>query len=192
MKYPSYILLVFCLFLFSNQTVRAQRYLPGQQGIQLTTGMVDGKINKNNYLAGFLYSKYTKSENHIALGTELLNYSSSYKKTAIPVSQITVESGYYFHLFSDRKKNIFFSLGPSLMLGYETINWGEKKLSDGSIITDRDRFIYGGTLGLEIEGYITDRIVLLLNLRERLLWGSDTSNSNLRNQISFGIKYILE
>ena len=191
MKRKYYIIVSLCLCLLCfNQLVQAQRYLPGQQGVQLTTGLVDGKLNRQNYLAGFTYSKYIKSGNHLALGAELLNYSSKYIKIEIPVTQMTAETGYYFHLFSDRRKNIFFSLGPSIMLGYETINWGEKSLSDGSIITARDRFIYGGALGIEIEGYITDRLVLVLNLRERLLWGTDTSS--FHNQISVGIKYILE
>ena len=31
---------------------------------------------------------------------------------------------------------------------------------------------YGGALTLELESYVTDRIVLLAHVRERVLWGS--------------------
>ena len=40
-------------------------------------------------------------------------------------------------------------------------------------IRDRDCFIYGGALTLELEAYLTDRIALLVNARERALFGSD-------------------
>ncbi len=51
------------------------------------------------------------------------------------------------------------------------MNWGEKVLHDGSTLHDRDAFIYGGALTLDVEFYVADRIALLANLRERLLWG---------------------
>ena len=35
---------------------------------------------------------------------------------------------------------------------------------------DRDAFIYGGALTLDVECYVADRIALLANLRERCLW----------------------
>ena len=47
-------------------------------------------------------------------------------------------------------------------------------LHDGSTLHDRDAFIYGGALTLDVECYVADRIALLANLRERLLWGGDT------------------
>ena len=45
---------------------------------------------------------------------------------------------------------------------------------DGSTLHDRDAFIYGGALTLDVECYVADRIALLANLRERCLWGGDT------------------
>ena len=73
--------------------------------------------------------------------------------------------------------------------GYESVNWGEKVLYDGSTLHDRDAFIYGGALTLDVEFYVADRIALLANLRERCLWGGDTRK--FHTQFGVGIKFII-
>ena len=50
-------------------------------------------------------------------------------------------------------------------------------------------FIYGGAITLELESYITDRIVLLANVRERVLWGG--SLGKFSTQFGLGIKFII-
>jgi hypothetical protein len=50
-------------------------------------------------------------------------------------------------------------------------------------------FLYGGALTLEAETYLTDRIVLLVNVRERLLAGS--SIGRFSTQLGLGIKIII-
>ena len=54
---------------------------------------------------------------------------------------------------------------------------------------DRDAFIYGGALTLDVECYVTDRIALLANLRERCLWGGDTRK--FHTQFGVGVKFII-
>ena len=168
----------------------AQRYLPGQKAIQITGGVTDGNWNFAGYHAGIAYSSYTRSGNRWLFGAEFLNSESEINKYQLPVTQMTGEGGYYINFLSDRRNNFFFSLGFSALAGYETINWGTKTLSDGSLITNRDRFIYGGAISFEIEAYLTDRIAILLNARERSLWGSDIGT--FHNQIGIGLKYILK
>ena len=55
------------------------------------------------------------------------------------------------------------SLGRRLpdgwLLSLIHIYWGDKLLPDGSTLTDKDGFVYGGALTLELESYITDRVV---------------------------------
>ena len=81
-----------------------------------------------------------------------------------------------------------FSLASALA-GYESVNWGEKVLHDGSTLHDRDSFIYGGALTLDVEFYVADRIALLANLRERCLWGGDTKK--FHTQFGVGIKFVI-
>ena len=107
----------------------------------------------------------------------------------IPVSQFTGEGGYYVNFLSDRKKTFFLSLGLSALTGYETSNWGDKLLPDGSMLTDKDGFVYGGALTLELESYITDRVVFLINARERCLFGS--SVGKFHTQFGIGLKIIM-
>jgi hypothetical protein len=100
-----------------------------------------------------------------------------------------MEAGYYLKLFSDRRKMFFVSLGASALGGYETVNWNEKLLPNGATIDNKDGFLYGGALTLEMETYLSDRIVLLINVQERLLGGS--SVGNLNTQLAFGLKFII-
>ncbi len=67
-----------------------------------------------------------------------------YKDGKIPVAQFTAEGGYYFKILSDARKIVFVYAGASALAGYESVNWGEKVLHDGSTLHDRDAFIYGG------------------------------------------------
>lgn len=68
-------------------------------------------------------------------------------------------------------------------------NKSEKLLPDGSTLLDKDCFIYGGALTLELEAYLTDRVALLLNARERALFGSDIGK--FHTQVSLGVKFII-
>ena len=73
--------------------------------------------------------------------------------------------------------------------GYESVNWGEKVLHDGSTVNPPRPHVYGGALTLDVEFYVADRIALLANLRERCLWGGDTRK--FHTQFGVGIKFII-
>jgi hypothetical protein len=115
---------------------------------------------------------YAKHGNKWVVGAEFMGRYYPYREVRIPVTQFTGEGGYYLNFLSDPTKTVLFSLGASALVGYETSNWGKKLLYDGSKLQDKDSFIYGGAITLEMETYLTDRIVLLLNGRQRVLWGS--------------------
>lgn len=187
------ILLLLTLSLVLIEQAQAQRYLPEQKGFQVTGGFVDGfKLKSQDgqaFFSGIALSSYTKSGNRWVFGAEYLQKRHEYKNILIPVSQITAEGGYYYKFLSDPSKTIFFSVGASAMAGYETINWGKKLLFDGATITTKDNFLYGGAVSFEIETYLTDKVVLLLNARERILLGSDINK--FHTQVGVGIKFII-
>jgi hypothetical protein len=112
-----------------------------------------------------------------------------YRDISIPHSQFTVDAGYYLKFLSDWRKTVFVSVGASAMAGYETVNWNDKVLFDGATINHGDAFLYGGALTLELETYLTNRLVLLANIRERLLAGS--SVGKLNTQVGIGIKIVI-
>ena len=167
----------------------AQRCLPKMQGIEVRANMADGFNpggNDGGYSFGAALSTYTKGGNKWVFGGEYLLKNNPYKDGKIPVAQFTAEGGYYLKILSDSRKIVFVYAGASALAGYESVNWGEKVLHDGSTLHDRDAFIYGGALTLDVEFYVADRIALLANLRERCLWGGDTRK--FHTQWGVGIK----
>ena len=172
----------------------AQRCLPGMSAVEIKANMADGFYTGNSrdcgYSFGVYYSVFKGGANTWSFGGEYLQTYKPYaEKGRIPVAQFTAEGGYYFKILSDARKIVFVYAGASALAGYESVNWGEKVLHDGSTLHDRDAFIYGGALTLDVEFYVADRIALLANLRERLLWGGDTRK--FHTQFGAGVKIII-
>lgn len=182
-----------CMCFCLAKSTYAQRCLPGMQGIRITGGTVDGtKMSGNDYgyYFGLSMDTYTKSSNRFVFGAEFLNKYFAYKNEKIPMTQFTAEGGYYFNFLSDRNKIIMLSVGASALAGYQTSNWGESLLFDGSTLKNEDAFLYGGAVTFEIETYIYDRLVLFLSARERMLWG--TSTGHFHAQLGLGVKFIID
>ena len=113
----------------------AQRCLPKMKGIELKANMADGfhtsdKDNSAGYSFGAALSSYAKGGHKWVFGAEYLQWHSPYKDIRIPVSQFTAEGGYYYKFLSDARKIVFFYIGASALAGYETVNWGDKLLSN--------------------------------------------------------------
>lgn len=184
-----YLLITIALLALHAGQATAQRYLPGMRGLELRGGFVDGVQEPVNYYFGAALSTYTKNGNRRVFGAEYLSKAYAYKAMQVPKVQFTAEGGYYVKFLSDRSKTFFLSLGGSALAGYETSRWGDKLLPDGATLLSKDGFIYGGAITLELEAYLSDRVVLLLNARERCLWGS--SIGHFHTQFGASIKFIL-
>lgn len=189
----SILILTALLALFAGQA-HAQRCLPKMRGVELRTGMADGFYSDANraetgYYFGAALATYTKGGNKWVFGGEYLLRNYPYKDIRIPMAQFTAEGGYYYNFLSDARKIFFLYIGGSALAGYETTNWGEKRLFDGSRLTGKDAFVYGGALTLDLEIYVADRVALLANVRERCLWGG--SSQRFHFQFGAGIKFIL-
>jgi hypothetical protein len=188
------IFMAVALYFVLIDKTHAQRALPGMQGLQITGGMVDGIYSKDNsnesgYYFGVAMATYSKNANKWVFGAEYLRRNYPYEDGRIPVEQFTGEGGFYYNFLSSPGKAICFSIGASALAGYETINRGVKLFDDGSTLQNEDGFVYGGALTLEMESYITDRVVLLLHARKRALFGS--SNSRFQFQVGTGIKIMI-
>jgi len=169
--------------------VQAQRYLPGMRGLQVIAGAVNGLNPKKGFHAGVAYSTYTKRADRWVFGIEYIEKRHSYKDMHIPQSQFTADAGYFLKFLSDRRKMFFVSVGASAVVGYETVNRNDRMLPDGATVNNGDAFLYGGAFTIEWEIYLTDRFVLLTNIRERLLMGS--SVGKLNTQFGIGLKIII-
>ena len=184
-------MIIASLALFTGQA-HAQRCLPKMQGIEVKANMADGfKLGGNDggYSLGAILSTYTKGGNKWVFGGEYLLKNQPYKEKKIPVAQFTAEGRYYLKVLSDARKMLFVYAGASALAGYEMVNWGDKVLHDGAMLHDKDAFIYGGALTIDVEFYVADRIALLANLRERCLWGNSTGH--FHTQFGVGVKFII-
>ena len=168
----------------------AQRCLPKMQGIELNGAFVDGKPLSAAFCGGAALSTYTKNGSKWVFGGEYLQRNYAYDEgMTIPVAQFTAEGGYYQRLLTDDSKTLFVYGGISAMGGYETVNWGKTLLPDGATLQDKDAFVYGGALTLNIEVYLSDHLALMGNIRERCLWGNDTGH--FHTQYGIGLKLII-
>ena len=184
-------IIIASLALFTGQA-HAQRCLPKMQGIEVRANMADGFNlggNDGGYSLSAALSTYTKGGNKWVFGGEYLLKNQPYKEKKIPVAQFTAEGGYYLKVLSDARKMLFVYAGASALAGYEMVNWGDKVLHDGAMLHDKDAFIYGGALTIDVEFYVADRIALLANLRERCLWGNSTGH--FHTQFGVGVKFII-
>ena len=194
MRKLAFFLFVVSLALFAGQA-HAQRCLPRMKGIRLTAGMVDGfyansTSNNAGYSFGASLATYTKGGNQWVFGAEYLRRYHPYRESRIPVEQFTAEGGFFCDVLSDGSKTFFLSAGVSALAGYETVNGDKKLLYDGSIIRNKDGFVYGGAVTLQAETYLTDRLVLLLYGRERCLWGGATGHFHA--QYGLGLKIMMD
>jgi hypothetical protein len=185
------ITLVLCVAILGM--ANAQRYLPGQRGLEFTGGFVNdiklSKLNEQAFYGNMSMSTYTKKGNRWVFGTEYLQKQFAYNDVYLPATQITGEGGHYFKFLSDGSKTLFLSVGASALGGYETLNWGKSLLYDGAVLEDDGGFIYGGAISFEVETYLSDRIVFLVRARERVMFGS--SINRFQFLAGAGIKIII-
>ncbi len=127
----------------------------------------------------------------LTLGLCLLLSDGAHAQRALPAMRgLEIRGGiYYYKFLADPSRTFFFYLGGSALAGYESVNRGERRLYDGSTLRHRDRFLYGGAVTLEVDAYLTDRIILSLTGRERILWG--TTTGHFHAQFGLGVKFII-
>ena len=186
------MLLTFAVLALTMGQATAQRVLPKMQGIAIGGGMVDGK--SDSFYGTMTVDTYTKGANKWVFGAEYLqrNHKHEYgedEKQTIPVAQFTAEGGFYKQVLSDASKSFFVYVGASALAGYETVNWNKQLLDDGSRLKGKDGFVYGCAATLNVEWYLSDKVVLMGNVRERFLWGN-TSGLN-HTQYGIGLKFII-
>lgn len=182
------------LALFTGQAM-AQRCLPGMSAVEIKANMADGFYTGNSrncgYSFGVYYSVFKGNANTWAFGGEYLQTYKPYgEKGRIPVAEFTGEVGYNLHLLSDYSQTFHLYGGVSALGGYETVNWGKSVLSDGSTLHNGDAFIYGGALTVQADFYLSDKIALTANVKERFVFGNSTGH--FHTQYGVGVKFIIE
>ena len=161
------------LVLVGISVTQAQRMLPKQKGLEISAGVLsDDKIGNDYYISlGMTVNGRDGVSRLWAL--EYTHQYHDYKDLRIPQETYSAEGGYSFFLLGDARKNITLNFGITGVVGYESINRGETMLYDGAKILSEDNFVYGAGGRLTFEMYLSDRFVLVLQGRTKVLWGTD-------------------
>ena len=180
MRRRIFILLAAAGLLGPAAELSAQRCLPGQTGVQLGGGACGGFLLRDKYGAWSFHAelsvvRYVRKTRYWEFGVGYLRKDYPSREAMLPKEQFTAGAGYFVPIVHDRRDNFMAMTGVSGLLGYETVNRGEKRLYDGAALKNRNNFIYGGEITLSGEAYLCDRAVLLLMLRERIMGGSSVS-----------------
>lgn len=153
--------------------VQAQRMLPKQKGLEISAGILSNDKIGNDYYISAAMTINGKNGNYLFWALEYTHQYHDYKDLRIPQETYSAEGGYSFFLLGDARKNITLNLGITGVVGYENINRGEAMLYDGAKILSEDNFIYGAGGRFTFETYLSDRFVLVLQGRTKVLWGTD-------------------
>ena len=174
-------------------SVKAQRLIPRQQGIELIASvpLIKGEkiFSKEQWGLGVSLTKYLKRANYAFLLAEYEEQRLAYRDYDVPMRDMLLQLGYMQPLLSDRGKNIFTYLGVSALGGYEELNEEKSLLPDGATLLDRSRLVYGGAVHSSVEGFLSDRLLLVLKAQGRLLLGSDLHR--FRPALVLGLRFNL-
>lgn len=105
-----YIYTVMLLFV-AITVAQAQRMLPKQKGLEVSTGILSNDKIGNDYYINLGMTVNGKNGNYQLWALEYTHQYHDYKYIRIPQETYTAEGGYSFFLLGDTRKNITLNLG---------------------------------------------------------------------------------
>lgn len=180
------IILIIIMLLACIHT-QAQRMLPRQKGLEISTGILAASEIDQNYFINLSLTINGKNKGYWLLGTEYTRQSASHKRFLIPLETYTAEGGYSLRIIANARKSINLNTAVLGIAGYETINRGKEMLPDGAIIQNQEGFIYGAGGRLSLETYLGDKFTIVFQGKAKMLWG--TSMDAFRPGAGLGLRY---
>lgn len=175
------------LLVLGITVVQAQRMLPKQKGLEISVGTLSDEKPAENYYLNIAMTVFSKKGNYQLWALEYNNEYTQYRNLRIPLETYFAEGGYSFQLLGDRRKKITFNAALTGVAGYEMINRGKDLLYDGAVIKNEEGFVYGTGGRLSLETYLSNRFVLVMQGRAKMLWG--TSREQLRPSAGLGLRF---
>ena len=188
---------VLILFLLFSIAADAQRYLPGQRGLQVTMGFVGGPGKGNNHgaIAGIAGSVYTKKKAHWVVGLDYEKQKSNFEKfTNQYNSELYLLNANYHALLVKTYDHIFFaSVNIGAEGGYHYVNGGNKQVSASpdfdKTFSKTGAFAYGVNAGVETEMFLSDGVAFIVSAKRKLLFNT-IDLPKMQTTVSAGIKLI--
>lgn len=170
---------------------QAQQLIPKQRGIEVvgSVPLIKGEklFGGDNFGVGISLTHYLKRENYTFVGVEYEQQNMPYRSYNVKLKDALLQVGYMHPVLSDRGKNVFLYGGISALGGYEQLNEDKKLLPDGAMLLDRSRFVYGGAVHGAVEVFLTDRVLFLVKMQGRFLFGTDVHR--FRPAVSAGLRF---
>ena len=172
---------------------QAQRLIPKQRGIEVvgSVPLIKGEklFTGDNFGVGISLPRYLKKENYTFVMAEYEQQNMPYRSYNVKLKDALLQVGYMHPILSDNGKNVLLYGGISVLGGYEEINEDQKLLPDGATLLDRSRFVYGGAVHGSVEVFLTNRILFLVKVQGRFLFGTDVHR--FRPALSAGFRFNL-
>ena len=169
----------------------AQRLIPKQRGMEFvgSVPLIKGEklFTNDNFGVGVSLIRYLKRENYAFVLAEYEQQNMPYRDYGVKLKDVLLHLGYMHPILSDNGKNVFLYGGISALGGYEELNEDKKLLSDGATLLDCSRFVYGGAVYGSVEVFLTDRVLFLVKVQGRFLFGSDVHR--FRPAVSAGLRF---
>ena len=177
MKHHITVIICVAVAVLFSLPSHAQRLIPKQRGIEVlgSVPLIKGEklFTGDNFGVGISLTRYLKRENYTFASLEYEQQNMPYRSYNIPMKDILLHLGYMQPVLADRGKNVLVYVGVSALCGYEELNRDKKLLPDGATLLDRSRFVYGGAVHGSVEVFLTDRVLFLVKIQGRILFGSD-------------------
>ena len=172
---------------------QAQRLIPKQRGIEVvgSVPLIKGEklFTGDNFGVGISLPRYLKKENYTFVMAEYEQQNMPYRSYNVKLKDALLQVGYMHPILSDKGKNVLLYVGISALGGYEQLNEDKKLLPDGATLLDRSRFVYGGAVHGSVEVFLTNRILFLVKVQGRFLFGTDVHR--FRPALSAGFRFNL-
>lgn len=172
---------------------QAQRLIPKQRGIEVvgSVPLIKGEklFTGDNFGVGISLPRYLKKENYTFVMAEYEQQNMPYRSYNVNLKDALLQVGYMHPILSDKGKNVLLYGGISALGGYEQLNEDKKLLPDGATLLDRSRFVYGGAVHGSVEVFLTNRILFLVKVQGRFLFGTDVHR--FRPALSAGFRFNL-
>jgi len=169
----------------------AQRLIPKQRGIEVvgSVPLIKGEkfLSADNFGMGVSLTRYLGRENYTFVMAEYEQQNMPYRSYNVKLKDALLQVGYMLPVLSDRGKNVLLYGGISALGGYEVLNKDKRLLPDGATLLDRSRFVYGGAVHGSVEVFLTDRVLFLVKMQGRLLFGTDVHR--FRPAVSAGLRF---
>ncbi len=107
----------------------------------------------------------------------------------IPIDQYTLNAGYFIKIpmLSASNKQMVIAVGAGGTLGYEHINKGDSMLSNGAMITEESKVIYGAFGGIDADIQLSKK--LSLTTKTNIYYHANSDLAETKFFVGLGLKY---